>query len=453
MNLAWHQHKVASHTMILACLVHLAGPVQAGQPESPKRLPAAQAVQIQTLTEVLKARPFAIDALRKRADLNADRGQYQLAVQDLTLAIDHEPLARQRYSGIFVRRAQFYERLAKYDQAARDVEIFLSASRQTAKWAQPFWFSECARMLLEGEAYAESVKCADQFISLSPGHATAYASRAMSMAFLGRLDQATSDLSEMLRLKLTPRDLEKGVLTTQPVINLCLERFTRQARSSPKETKKLLGRAVAEVIARRFDQAQASCTTALKLSPSNYEALLIRALANLSLNKKNDSLKDIDEAIRLHADEPTAYRILEQCYLDSSGSDDLLADLSKRCQAQPQNRAVRMALAHCYRLSRNSERELQSYQELLAKDPSFVPALVGCADSSRESGDLPKAISYYNRILLLHPDNLPALKGRAACFVELSDFTRALTDLNKALKISDDAVVILARERCLRKLR
>src|SRR5580658_9113406 len=119
MILQWHTSKIALQAVFVAYLVSVAGPSSGNEgakerSDRPVHSTAAQDAQMRSLTETIIERPDAIDTLRKRADLYADRAQFQLAVQDLTAAIARDPVVRKQHMGIFVRRAQFNERLGKY---------------------------------------------------------------------------------------------------------------------------------------------------------------------------------------------------------------------------------------------------------------------------------------------------------------------------------------------------
>jgi tetratricopeptide (TPR) repeat protein len=414
---------------------------------------AGEAQKLDGLNTFLQTHPHDLQTLEARGNLYMNMGQQQLAVNDFTAAIDNNRQALKEHLGLYILRANCFEKLKQYTKAGRDVKSFLSFSPRIARWHEAYWYGVAVRIFLEAGMYQDSVTCADTYISSSQTQSTAYASRAIALAFLGKEEQATSDLADALRLKLTVKSLAKEFLCTKQVIDMCLSRFASAVRAHPGDQSSLLGQALTELLAGHSENALTGSTAVLTITPSSYEAFLVRGLSHIALMQNSEALKDINKAIQLKPSLVLPYKVLEYYYLTVSSVDDLLSDLSARERSHPDNLTILMAEGHGQKLSRNVEKEAAVYKKILKQNPKFAPALFAQGELSHALGELPVAIEYFNKALVEDPNNLNGLKGRAACFLEQADYGRALPDLNKVIKISDDPNAYLAREQCARKLR
>jgi tetratricopeptide (TPR) repeat protein len=412
--------------------------------------------EIERLNTLLRAHPHDMETLIARAGLYSDAGEKQLAINDFTMAINYltvnDTAGLMRHQGLSMRRAECFEALKQYQLAARDVKVFLSSPPRPV-----YRYGEAVRIFLEAGEYKDSVGCADTYISATQIHSSAYASRAIALAFLDEDEKAVADLSDALRLKFGIKDLNpspgSNSICTQEVIDMCLSRFALVARANKKKQTALLGKGLVESLATHFDQAVADSTAALALSPSFYEAFLVRGLCHLSLKQNKDAFKDINQAIMLRPTDALGYKILELYYLASSNVDELLSDLTKREQEQPGNLIVLMAEAHGQKVSRDVDKERMTYERILKQNPKFAPALFARGELSQGLGDLHSAVQYFSGGLVEDPNYLTGLKARAACYLELGDYARALIDLNKVIKICADPNAYTAREQCSIKLR
>jgi tetratricopeptide (TPR) repeat protein len=441
-------------TTALACIAAFA-PCAAADDLAPpiSTSPPASFAKIERIEAVLREHPHDLNAIRARAGYYAARGKYQLALDDFNRIDSIDPGTFRRRIDLYIWRAQCYEAVGRYEPAAMDVLNFLAYRSKVSDWHRPYWCSEAARILLEAGKYNDSLKWSEAYLSYSQQHATAYANRAICLTFLGKRDEALADLTDMLRLKLSPADLAKHNLCTQELINLCRSRFAADVRSKPNNQAALFGQALVETIGTGFDKAVADTTAILKSSPRAYDALLLRGLNYVALKQKEQALADINKAIELNPAAPVCYKVLEYYYLSASGVDDLVADLGQRVQKNPNNLVLLMAEAHAYRVARKVEKERAVYDNILKQNPKYSTALF-CRGEVAQALESPRAaIEFFSKSLNDTPEDAKALKYRAACYMQQAEYTKAIADLNRVIKLCEDPNAYLARDQCLSKIR
>lgn len=162
---------------------------------------------------------------------------------------------------------------------------------------------------------------------------------------------------------------------------------------------------------KKYDEAIAIYTEALKTDPKNAETLMFRGLASSMKGDWQSCVKDLDSAISI------APKDLE-----------LLT-----------TRAFARLHTGEFELAKKDFRAIDQIEEGMGRKAQNTMAeqLLQRARSNglTENGDRKKALADYNRILAIIPPNDIILYERASVLIDLKDYEAALKDMDKVITI------------------
>jgi tetratricopeptide (TPR) repeat protein/transglutaminase-like putative cysteine protease len=156
------------------------------------------AAQLKDLDEALKLDPGNLNALTRRAAVEAQHGQFDKALADANAALEEDP------DNVALRqsRAFVYARAGKSDLALADMEW---ARGQIENLASN-WNGLCYNQAMWNLSLDKALADCDKALSLSPRSAPILDSRAFVLFRLGRVDEALHDYT--LALKIAPRQVD-----------------------------------------------------------------------------------------------------------------------------------------------------------------------------------------------------------------------------------------------------
>ncbi|MDR2304228.1 MAG: tetratricopeptide repeat protein [Treponema sp.] len=249
-----------------------------------------------------------------RANVYADRGEYEKAVADYTAAIRLWP----EHSSPWLFRAVSYIALGEDDKAIADYTRVIALGDDDARRMNPLnltgAYIERAELYRKGRRYEEALADYTEVIGRGgPNLSIAYNNRGITYRLIGEPDRAIADYDEALRL--SPHDA-----------------VTYNNRGNARKDKE------------DFDRAIADYSAALRLNPDYALAYNNRGVAFRLKGDVERAIADYDEALHLRPDYAEAYSSRAYaCYL----KEDYVrarADWEKALQLDPNHAQARNSL-------------------------------------------------------------------------------------------------------------
>ncbi len=138
-----------------------------------------------------KDKDYRALALRLRAKIHLNMGQYDLAIQDYSQAIKESPHDKDSYE----ERGQAYFDMDEYSLADKDYQKLVSLDPDDV-----MGYMGLGRNAKEQGLYDDAIKLFDYVVSMHPNYSSGYSFRAESYFRLGRYDEAIDDIIKALEI-------------------------------------------------------------------------------------------------------------------------------------------------------------------------------------------------------------------------------------------------------------
>lgn len=194
-----------------------------------------------------------------------------------------------------------------------------------------------------------------------------------------------------------------------------------------------------ELLARRYAQAHAAYTEALKFDNKCIDALRGRALASHGLGRDNEALFDYDAALALAPRDEDLWHNFGVSLLGLDAVDDALLAFARALDINP-NYATAAESAAFAESRRGRFSEAIAYCErLLAKDPRNQRVLRLKADALLAARRFDAALEIYDAALRLSPRNVELLINRSTALLSLNRRDEAFASAKEALACDENA--------------
>lgn len=294
-------------SLLLCCLVTLPISISAtfaqtlAQPDAATLLAQARekltqgqyALAVESYTRAIELTPNDATAYSGRSEAYEKLGKHELAIADCDTAVKLNP----NYAYAYVYRGWIYENIGKYDQAIASFDTAIKLDPNSAyAYNNRGWTYEC--LSKHDLAIADFTTA----IKLDPKYATAYYNRGWTNARLDEYNLALDDFAVALKLDPTNADvyLNRGcVYERQGKYDLALVDFAEVIRLAPTNAAAYLNRGCVYANLGKHELAIAECDMAIKLDPTNADSYATRGMSYMSRGKQEQALADIAAASKL----------------------------------------------------------------------------------------------------------------------------------------------------------
>ncbi len=233
-------------------------------------------------------------SLFRKAQMAADKGQFDKAVRYYSTIIKNNPENYAAYAG----RALAYEQLPAQDAQARQKNRQLAA-RDYAKavelnYRRPELFNNLGALYVDMGRYEDAVLTLNQALVMRPNYFMALLNRAVAYSRMGKLSQALVD-------------------------------FTAAERLNPSSELLYLNRGLAQFSSGAYEGAAADYTEMMAINPDNPRAYLERGRALMKLNAYQNAMDDFQQAIALKPDYAMPYFYAAELLFNKGDTDQALA--------------------------------------------------------------------------------------------------------------------------------
>jgi tetratricopeptide (TPR) repeat protein len=345
--------------------------------------------------------PHKAGVYLKRADAWKSLGRYDAAAADLTTLLQQNPTDERAAAG----RGQLLSFLGRFREAVSDYSIALDRNP-----TNPTYY------LSRGQSYSRlgdwPLAVADfaKSIDLSPGNAMAYLERGTALIHAeGDLNLASTDLSRAIQLN--------------PFLGLA---YARRAEVSEKLGKQ--------------DLATADLSEAIRLDPTNASLLALRGAALSTAGSAMAALDDFNAALRLEPNNPRLWGMLGRLHSRSGRGVEAEAAFTEAIRLDP--------IGVDWLLARGDERfstsryddAMMDYTEAAHRQSECGAAQLGQAKVHLALTDFEMAARPLKRAIELSPNSADAYTQRSRWHSNYKRFDQALTDITRALELKPESI-------------
>ena len=189
---------------------------------------------------------------------------------------------------------------------------------------------------------------------------------------------------------------------------------------------------------KQFEEALASCNSAIAIMSDYADAFYNRGNALNELKRFEEALASYDQAIAIKSDYAEAFNNRSAALQELNRFEEALASYDKAI-------AIRSDYTEAYYNRGNALSELQHFEKALASYDKAIEINSDYADAHYNRGNalselnyLEEALASFDRAIAIKPNNLFAYSNRGNILTELNQLEKALTSYEMAIAIKPD---------------
>lgn len=246
----------------------------------------------------------------RRADRAGSSGNYDLAVMELTNAINKNP----KSALLYYNRGYYYDCLEKYSEAIEDY---------------------------------------NRAIELRPTYADAYNNRGYAFDSLGKLEEAIADYTKAIELKPNYAEAHNNrgyTLDKQEKYESAISEYTKAIKLKPSDPHTYINRGSTFENKGEPYKALDDYTKAIELDPESAKAHYKRGCTFVGLGKNKEAITDFKKAIELDNSFAKPHRYLGNIYNRMGQRNEAINELSKAIELDINYKAAYKERAKIYRI-------------------------------------------------------------------------------------------------------
>ena len=307
-----------------------------------------------------------IGALKLRAIIQLDRGQYDAAIADLREALNDKP----RDPDILTVLAVAFERSGQIELAD---ERFAAATR-ASNFSPNVGLQYVAFLQRRGNrARAEDVLL--QLAGRSPNSQEVLSALAQSKMARGDWVGAQEIADGILRIGSNPglaNQIRGAALAGQQKLTESIDVLEGDYEARPQAIQPMVALVRAYVRSQKFDEAEAVLKKAIASEPASAEAQILLGSVKLARNQPEEALKSYSAAIKQQPANAGGYRALAALYMGQGKRDEAMKVIREGLQQQPDQASLRLVLAQLFELNGDFEAAISVYEQLAQQQPGSV---------------------------------------------------------------------------------
>ena len=356
----------------------------------------------------------------KRGQIYSEDGNFELAIADLSRAIELDPDSPDRYYD----RANLYRLAGEYDLAVADMTIAIKYAPD-----DPYLYGSRAKLHREAGKYEQAIADLTIAIQIEPEGTDFYEFRGSMYLRIGDIDRANSDFLQAIAV-----DPEHRHIYTQHA----LDHYEDAISAAPDSAELYHGRASFHFQTGESGQAILDYTKAIELSPNNPAFYRGRAWVYLETGEYELAIQDYTRTIELNPNDPVSYVGRASAHHAIGGHRSAIEDYTRAIELDPDNPDLYAARAWAYYEAGLYGRASSDNGKALRLDPDNPERYTDRARLLRKIGHPESALSAYGRAIELKPDNPYLYYDRATLYHELGRYQEAIEDYTRAIELEPD---------------
>jgi tetratricopeptide (TPR) repeat protein len=309
-----------------------------------------------------------IGALRLRAQIRMDRGQFDPAISDIREALNDQP----RSTDLMLLLATAYERSGSIELAEKQ----FADAMKVSDYDPNVGLNYVAFLRRRG-----SVQRAGDVLADLAGH------RPNNVAILSTLAEVKLQLQDWAGAQEVGDAIRRiggsngiadqifgAALGGEKKFDASISAFQAAVTDAPTAVQPMVLLVRELVSTKQTDRAITFLQTVLKTNPANAEALVLLGSVQLVNNAPDQAMKSFTAAIQAQPKDPAGYRAVADLYLSQHNKDAALQTIQSGLKQRPDNIALHMSSASILELQGNYDGAISEYEYVLNQQPGAMVA-------------------------------------------------------------------------------
>ena len=365
-----------------------------------KKIDAAESL----VSDILRKDSRNIGALKLRAMIRIEKGQFASAISDLRQALNDQP----RAADLMLLLAVALERSGSIDLAENQ---YVTAARTSA--SDPAAGLAYVRFLQRRGNSARVEDVLTELANRLPNNAQVLSELA-AVKLANRDWIGAEEIASRLRtlgLRAVADQVLGEALSGRNRLDQSIQVLQAAYADAPNAVQPLSALVRAFVRAKQSDRAIAFLQDVLKSSPDNAEALVLLGSIRLIEKANDDAVKHFKTAIASQPGNIVGYRALANLYLQQNKPDEALPILRAGLEKLPGNYFLRMALAGAFELKKDYSAAIAEYEALLKEQPGSLVVANNLASLLADHGNNKESVDRaYQVAVVLQNTQVPHFK-------------------------------------------
>ncbi|KRR27890.1 hypothetical protein CQ14_08615 [Bradyrhizobium lablabi] len=308
-------------------------------------------------------------ALRLRAAMSIDKGQFDSAISDLREALNDQPKSVELLSLMAVA----YERSGKAELADRQYADALKSSNSNPDVVLRY----VAFLQRKGDA-ARAEEILTEAASRNSGNLQIWS--ALGQVRLSRQNWAgalaiADAIGRVDEGRVVAEQIRAAALAGQNKIEESIAALEAAHKAAPDAPQPVLALASAYVKQGKPDKASALLQAMSNKFPANAQLLVFLGQAKLAEKKNDEALQSFKKAVEQQPKEPAGYTALTDLYVQGKDFDAADKVLKAGLAELPDNVAFRLSLAGLQIQRGNNDAAISQYETILQDQPNSTVAI------------------------------------------------------------------------------
>jgi predicted O-linked N-acetylglucosamine transferase (SPINDLY family) len=230
-----------------------------------------------------------------------------------------------------------------------------------------------------------------------------------------------TDLSRLANLRATLRqilaastimDSPRFVQDVETAYRTIWHHWCENVAIEPKNIQSQLDSAASLAAAGQYDEAIATCRTALALAPDNAQAHFTLGTLNIVRGQLDYAIDELNRALALRPDYPEAHNNLGNAFLSKGLLTEAITHFQHAQFLQPNSTVGHRNLGGAMLLQGNFDAAITALNQALALHTDDADVHCQLASAFKSIGDIEQAISHFDRVLKIQPNHLLAADSR-----------------------------------------
>jgi predicted Zn-dependent protease len=308
-------------------------------------------------------------ALRLRAALSIDKGQFDSAISDLREALNDQPKSVELLSLMAIA----YERSGKAELADRQYADALKSSNSSPDVVLRY----VAFLQRKGDA-ARAEEILTEAANRNSGNLQIWSSLAQVRLSRQNWSGALAIADAMGRVdegRAVAEQIRAAALAGQNKIEESVAALEAANKAAPDAPQPALALASAYVKQGKPDKAAALLQALSDKFPANSQLLVFLGQAKLAEKKNGEALQNFKKAVEQQPKEPAGYTALTEFYVQGKDYDAAEKVLKAGLAELPGNMAFRLSLAGLQIQRGNNDAAISQYEGILQDQPNSLVAI------------------------------------------------------------------------------
>jgi serine/threonine protein kinase/Tfp pilus assembly protein PilF len=178
-------------------------------------------------------------------------------------------------------------------------------------------------------------------------------------------------------------------------------------------------------------------TVLLRNDPKQARVCLEQGFALFKQKKYDEAIAELTRAIKFDPDLGDAYFHRASAYFSQGDSDKALADLAEVVRLDPKNAIASFNRGTIFEGKGDAKRAITEYSVAIRANPGYAEALINRGVLYLDQQNYKLALADFEAILERNPRNIQALLNRSQVYVRMPmpDYQKALEDLDRIIDI------------------